>query len=479
MVQCLHHDICVREALEEGDEGLCILHSKAPDKDKDRFAREFWDYFATSHNFYSFVFPDGWDFVSHEFPYDTHFAQVIFKTDVWFMSAHFVSGVNFRHARFEGRADFGHCTFEGGADFSYTQFLGKALFDNTQFKGTKYFNGVLNREKRNSEESAVPICSSFAGTKFFDDVNFGEAVFLKSTDFESIQFSKKACFYGVGFNDRVAFNNSNFAGDTDFRKAAFTQRASFNGCLFGGRTIFTPSQAEDTNTKLFSNVDVDFTHVVILQSASLTFRDSDLTNCCFLGTDLRKIEFSVVTWPNMPNCFGLDNRLAVHDETLLYPSRTNAEPHIEKLYRELKQNYDERRDYERAGDFHYGEMVMRQKSMKVFSVPWVLLTAYWLFSGYGERYLRPVICFLVIVLLSTVGYIYWGVHQPNSNEPLIWTWYNVLLAGSYSFKAMVHQISQDDLVPISYAKLLKTFQSILGPLLIGFFGLAFRQRFKR
>ena len=30
---------------------------------------------------------------------------------------------------------------------------------------------------------------------------------------------------------------------------------------------------------------------------------------------------------------------------------------IAELYRQLKKNYDDRRDYWTAGDFHYGEMV--------------------------------------------------------------------------------------------------------------------------
>jgi hypothetical protein len=48
----------------------------------------------------------------------------------------------------------------------------------------------------------------------------------------------------------------------------------------------------------------------------------------------------------------------------------------------------------------------------------------------------------------------------------------------YSFRVMT-LLKADDLVPIGYAKVVNTMQSLLGPLLIGFFALAVRQRLKR
>jgi len=146
----------------------------------------------------------------------------------------------------------------------------------------------------------------------------------------------------------------------------------------------------------------------------------------------------------------------------------------------LKQNYEYRRDYKRASDFHYGEKEMRRKnrrdtrpSLRFF------LTLYWLVSGYGERYLPPVIWAFALLLASTAGYLWWGLRPKDSGAQLAltssWDWLRGLF---YSFRVMT-LLKPDDFVPIGYAKGVNAIQSLLGPLFLGLFALAVRQRLKR
>jgi len=51
------------------------------------------------------------------------------------------------------------------------------------------------------------------------------------------------------------------------------------------------------------------------------------------------------------------------------------------------------------------------------ATPWglkVLLWLYCLVSGYGERFLRPLLCALVLLIGATVAYLCWGLAPKSS-----------------------------------------------------------------
>ena len=107
------------------------------------------------------------------------------------------------------------------------------------------------------------------------------------------------------------------------------------------------------------------------------------------------------------------------------------------------------------------------------------LTLYWLLSGYGERYLRPLISAAVILICSTALYLALGLYPINKLAPLAVTngldWLRAL---HYSFRVMA-LLKPDDLVPSERAQIINTIQNIAGPLLFGLFALALPQRLKR
>src|SRR5262249_1013595 len=144
-----------------------------------------------------------------------------------------------------------------------------------------------------------------------------------------------------------------------------------------------------------------------------------------------------------------------------------------------KQNYEDRRDYERAGDFHYGEKEMRRKNPETPRSLWLFLTLYRAVSGYGEQYLPPLLWAGGLLLVCTVGYLWWGLHPKGGGAqlPLQSRW-DGLRGIFYSFRVMI-LLKPDDLVPLGYAKGVNAIQSLLGPLFLGLFALAVRQRLKR
>ena len=173
-----------------------------------------------------------------------------------------------------------------------------------------------------------------------------------------------------------------------------------------------------------------------------------------------------------------DTATDLNNLALLYHAQ-GSWARIERIYRELKQNYEDRRDYGRAGDFHYGEKEMQRRNPETSRGFRVLLALYWLSSGYGERYLRPLIGVGVLLAVCTFDYLTLGLSPDKGVSTLsltnVWDW---LQATHYSFRVMTF-LRPTDFVPVGYAKVVHTIQSLLGPIFIGLFALAVRQRLKR
>jgi hypothetical protein len=92
---------------------------------------------------------------------------------------------------------------------------------------------------------------------------------------------------------------------------------------------------------------------------------------------------------------------------------------VERLYRQLKANYEEERDFKRVGDFHYGEMEMHRRGSPWRQwLPFSWLNLYRVLSGYGERPLRAFI-WLLLLIPAWAGLVWGlGVSQAGSQNPI-------------------------------------------------------------
>ena len=299
---------------------------------------------------------------------------------------------------------------------------------------------------------------------------FQGIILKRSVSFYEAQFhGEKTSFFQTQFQgEETVFTGAQFRSrETSFEQTSFKDGGSvhFTWSSFGGRAIFAGYGKANQTVAIFSGTEVDFTNAVISPLDALSFRDADFRKCRLLQTDLRKVEMTVVTWPR------IGKRLGVYDEyEPLKQYEVRPWAHIEKLYRELKQNYEDRRDYERAGDFHYGEKEMRRRNPDTTGAMWLFLNLYWLASGYGEKFLRPLLCAGGLFVFSTLGYLLCADLESTS---ISWG-----EAAVHSFQVMTFLRPQAILSGLA-AKALYTIQSLLGPLFLGLFALAVRQRLKR
>ena len=310
--------------------------------------------------------------------------------------------------------------------------------------------------------------TSFSGAQFHGQRTSFEH--SQRTSFDVAQFhGEKTSFFQTQFQgEETVFTGAQFRSrETSFEQTSFKDGGSvhFTWSSFGGRAIFAGYGKANQTVAIFSGTEVDFTNAVISPLDALSFRDADFRKCRLLQTDLRKVEMTVVTWPR------IGKRLGVYDEyEPLKQYEVRPWAHIEKLYRELKQNYEDRRDYERAGDFHYGEKEMRRRNPDTTGAMWLFLNLYWLASGYGEKFLRPLLCAGGLFVFSTLGYLLCADLESTS---ISWG-----EAAVHSFQVMTFLRPQAILSGLA-AKALYTIQSLLGPLFLGLFALAVRQRLKR
>ncbi|MCJ7498312.1 MAG: hypothetical protein MUO78_09320 [candidate division Zixibacteria bacterium] len=191
----------------------------------------------------------------------------------------------------------------------------------------------------------------------------------------------------------------------------------------------------------------------------------------FLETDLRKVEFVDVDW------YKKKGRNKIFDEIMAVPYDY---PLVSQVYRRLRANYEENLNYAEAGDFHIGEMEMRRKGEKnIFNKGIIWL--YKLISNYGESYRRPLVWIALLLLVFPLLYMLVGIVPPTqingsqSFEKLKDYWSSFTY--SLSVFSLVRERPYHTINNLGH--ILTILESIFSPVLIAFFLLALRRRFKR
>ncbi len=397
---------CPLEPWPDDPQGLCIYHSQIEDKDKEgAFSEAVAAKLANEdYNFDAVFFPDSTSF---------------------FREWEFNKPISFRAATFRN-ADFFKAIFNQEANFFWSTFV-VADFSGATFAGASFFWAFFEE-------------ANFTKSTFKEKVDFIDAIFTKAI-FTEATFAD-ADFSWATFED-ADFRSTNFKHCATFYMTTFID-ADFEMSIFSGAARFVklnPSRRDRPSPPLLI---CDFQDLTIYKEAFLTFQDFSLVRIQFTGTDLRRVEFDRMTWPSWWW------RAVVYDEILLHrqrwaniaytlkhgglwgeritdegeegrpikPSFEDFAP-VERLYRQLKANYEEERDYKRVGDFHYGEMEMhRRGSFWRQWVPFSWYNLYRVLSGYGERPLRAFI-WLLLLIPAWAGLV-WGIgfNQAGSEAPV-------------------------------------------------------------
>jgi Pentapeptide repeats (9 copies)/Pentapeptide repeats (8 copies) len=319
--------------------------------------------------------------------------------------------------------------------------------------------------------------------KFYGPINFEGKTFQKVVDFDGATFEEIASFQYAQFNKRASFVGATFQRDAVFAGAVFEdpvyfdqmkcERADFALAQFKAMASFRgkPDQI------IFDGVkEVIFDEARFFKPDLVRLSYADFSRCSLLNTDLRGIDFSGVRW-------GEKGRWAKH--AVLYSREPEKEVRIEleSAYRQIRQSYEDRRDYGRAGAFYFGEMEQRWRESGGF-----LATLYRWSSSYGHN---PAQAFIVLLLLlvfdaglvascglkPTAGTAY---NLVEGTEGMLWGsiqdwwhafWFHVVKVVTFNQPAVVPKLPLGDVI--------STLMRIVISVQVALFVLAVNRKFKR
>jgi hypothetical protein len=379
------------------------MHSHDPYKSNAEFQRGFESILETAGgvdgvaDFTRFVFPDA-NYSGRTVSAECCFDGATFARDASFSKARFEQGAIFSEAMFTQAAYFTGATFTQNVDFSRATFARNVAFTFAEFAQNANFGG-----------GAFTQDADFSRARFAQIANFSFATFAKGVDFWFATFTQNAHFLGATFAQKANFNEAEFTRIADFGEARFLSVASFRETVFRRDEELVPGPE-------FSFAEFSRPEVVV-------FYETYLGQALFHNCDVSKLTFSLVEWRKRK---GSGKRMVFEEEVdlIAVPDLKPGEGSVDErnygliaeLYQQLKKNYDERRDYWTAGDFHYGEMEMKRLHARSRRTRWLhqnlgLAAWYKRLSEYGESYVRPSIWLLVILAVFTLLFPLAGLHS--------------------------------------------------------------------
>jgi uncharacterized protein YjbI with pentapeptide repeats len=411
----------------------------------------------TAANFPGATFKGHADFGEATFERDASFGEATFERDASFSETTFKAPAKFHRATFEGGADFGGATFNGDA---YLGFQGDADFGEATFKGDVPVLGPITVD----------------GRLDVDGVQFASAVRIKA-DAGVLSCQRGRFPGGVRLDVQRAVVRLD---DSDLSVPS----------LLTGPPVSDPDGIAG-QPKLLS---LQGTNV-----AGLALGNVSLADCRFAGAhnlDKLRVEADTV-FGLSPAMAGWERRQVIAEETAWRATRTRpgrwkpppwpgpeAEPKplspgaIAGLYRALRKGREDAKDEPDAADFYYGEMEMRRHDQGTDATnEWrgrasrIVLTVYWLVSGYGQRAWRSLAALATVTSLFAVAFHYIGFTTPP--EPASY-WTSLL----YAFRSTI-SLTDSQVTLTAWGSFFQALLRITGPVLLGLTLLALRGRVKR
>ncbi len=371
-----------------------------------------------------------------------------FKVEANFIGSKFIGEANFCFVKFTEKVDFGSTEFAEKVDFSKSQFIKDVNF--TQVKFSEFVN--------------------FKEANFTGETNFTLSQ-IERVDFDKSTFTKMAIFFGARFINDVIFSECQFLEEVNFRDVFFIKRADFNNIVFN-----------DHSTILFEGLiyGPDLSFVNVKFPRTVIFRSVNLTNSSFINSDLTDVQFKECNW-------GKTVRIILKEE------KEGGEYYegMEGIYRQLKRKFDSNKNWELSGKAYRSEMLMRRyrlhnsfkKTFWFFNHDFYEWFIYWIYgrcSGFTQSILTPL--FLIVFMIfgfATIYYLdclntYTNVWDCNYMESFQYT--SILDSLQRSLAAAL-PVFKTDLIYSSWW--IKSFESLVCSILLVFFILSLRKRFKQ
>jgi len=230
---------------------------------------------------------------------------------------------------------------------------------------------------------------------------------------------------------------------------------------------------------------VYFNHLNFSTMKSARFIDANLERAIFDYSQIEDVDFINAIWPTQNN-----RKILYNDTPNMSYKDINA---LRRTYIQLKKNFEEKRDYDSASDWHFREMEAKRKSLTLKWKPWKFISfiaIYKWFSNYGEGYKRALFWLLVWVFLFSGLFLYSGFSESNVkinydcdvSTPIFCNdgfWGHLWSSIVYSLTNMTFTKSNVFMTDSTLTEFWKILQKLLTTLSFSLFLLALRRQFRR
>lgn len=403
--------------------------------------------------------------------------------------------------------EFVDCKFLSATDFNKRQFRttkpnAKILFENTIFMGDFNIKSCSFSAPLRLKNIECLSLIDFSSSTFLEnvhlellkttaDINFHRSKFAKDLYIDTCQANeidvsglldrlKKIKIYNSTFT--VAnFSKNIFSGEVDFRnnlikhanyaenkylsKVSFTcdtyHSANFRSSIFPVENI-TFFRSINGNTTIIPRL--DFSNISSFKN--VIFRNTPMNKSDFNDSNLLEGDFNAT--------FHSHGRLIIGNETLI--SNVNNYHNTKDIYRQLKHTFERDKNWDLAAKAFRSEMLMKRRSLfedissngesVIASFEWLFHFIYEILSGYNQSAVRPLLILLGTIGLGAYYYSYFESNTPDNG---------LQMSFGASFPYFL-KVSEDLTYDVWWIKLIQTF---LSSILIAFFIIALRKKFKQ
>ncbi|MBU4230813.1 MAG: pentapeptide repeat-containing protein [Proteobacteria bacterium] len=435
-------------------DGLCIFH--LPKSGKEELAPLFIDALKSEIEESTKSIDYVLDWQGADFPLTT-LDGATFSQQVLLATARFPEGLTLRNCTFRGKVDFAKAIFGAG---NKSLFLDKCHFlELASFWFAKFSAPITINRCTFDKEAIFQGCTldspDFSESTFSGTVGFVMTTFKNTSNFKLCNFKGSADFSAIVFDGtpRFDFRLASFGGkfvfgayrdqigplsceELDFSDVKLDEKSSLTfQYLEVGKIDFYQVRLDDVDLR-FDNVkigDGDFRKILSNSRATVSFIDTSLDNALFIDTNIEKFNFIGKTeWRNLYGRYALrseDELLQTLD--LIGPTTVLTEDQIKEInnkietnsenYRQLVRNYELKRNFSVAEQFHIGEMEMQRRKSHIKRYERHGLTRsimsfndfalYRLLSRYGTNYMHSFYVLICGLLLLSLLFMVSGLKE--------------------------------------------------------------------
>lgn len=343
------------------------------------------------------------------------------------------------------------CKFYGDSTILMSNFLKKLQITHSSFNDKFLYHGNKNQDNVSYTSLIFNQGVNFGANKYTEKFSFSSVEVNCKLRFRSNKYNKNFNFAAVQLNNRSIFSNENY-------NKAYFQDIEFST----ERHSFEEIQLPDENTLTFKTT---------FFTDNVNFQNCDAFKMIFIGSDISKARFSSCEWKST-------NRLKVFDENKRKDSIIELKK-LENIYRQLKKIFEKDKDWELSGKAYVSEMKMRMNRLRKERnyISWCIFCFYDVFGGFNQNFIRPLKWFMLFTIVIFPSYYIlfenfniFNIHPSNNAD------YSVINAFIKSISASIPLIKTD----LNYLNWwVQSCQTIISTILITFFILALRKRFKQ